>query len=151
LYGKRLPIKMDSMEKFTLHERLKSDTIFVHDLPLCRVLLMNDSNYPWFILVPKRDGATEMFELIKEDRIQLEIEVSAIARAIKTNFCAKKINIATLGNIVPQLHIHIVARFENDPSWPKPVWGNPDLVQYKNNELEALIESSSAIFKELGL
>ena len=112
---------------------------------------MNDSNYPWFILVPKRDGVKEIFELSKGDRIQLEIEVSAIAKAIKTNFSAKKINIATLGNIVSQLHIHIVARFENDPSWPKPVWGNADLVQYKNNELEKLIKSSSGVFKELEL
>ncbi len=144
-------LRMNSSKKFTLDERLKSDTIFVYDLPLCRILLMNDSNYPWFILVPKRDGVKEIFELSKGDRIQLEIEVSAIAKAIKTNFSAKKINIATLGNIVSQLHIHIVARFENDPSWPKPVWGNADLVQYKNNELEKLIKSSSGVFKELEL
>ena len=108
---------------FVLHERLAADTIDVGVLPLCRVLLMNDLNFPWCILVPQRTGAREIHELAATDQLQLTGEVSGVSLAMQTAFAADKMNIAALGNIVPQLHVHVIARFEADPVWPAPVWG----------------------------
>jgi diadenosine tetraphosphate (Ap4A) HIT family hydrolase len=108
---------------FALHPRLAADTFVVGDLPLCRLLLMNDAQYPWFILVPRRDGAREIYQLADADQQQLLRESAALSRAAMAAFAGEKLNVAALGNVVPQLHVHHVVRFANDPAWPKPVWG----------------------------
>jgi len=108
---------------FVLHERLVADTITIADWPLCRVLLMNDSNYPWIVLVPRRAGVVEIHELDSADRLTLMDEMAEAARRLQNHTKAHKMNVAALGNVVPQLHVHVIARFATDPAWPKPVWG----------------------------
>ncbi|MGD9889367.1 MAG: HIT domain-containing protein [Halothiobacillaceae bacterium] len=111
------------MPTFELHPHLAADTIDLGELALCRILLMNDANYPWLILVPQRPNLREIYELDTEAQIQLIHESSHVARCMSTLFKADKINIAALGNMVPQLHIHHIARTTNDPAWPAPVFG----------------------------
>ncbi len=115
---------------FELHPQLAADCVVVGDLPLCRVLLLNDSQYPWLILVPRVDGLRELCELDAEQRRQYSRESDLVAGILNTVFGAEKLNIAALGNMVPQLHIHHIARFANDPCWPKPVWGQLPAVPY---------------------
>ena len=112
-----------TMPIFELHPRLAADTIEIGQLSLCRILLMNDANYPWLILVPQRPGLREIYELKHEDQIQLIHESSHIAHLMAVHFKADKMNIAALGNFVPQLHIHHIARYTHDPAWPAPVFG----------------------------
>ena len=113
----------DTATDFSLHPQLTKDTHFVTDLPLCRVLLMNESRYPWFILVPRRAGIREIHELTSTERQQLWAESDQVSRALMAIFQPDKLNIAALGNMVPQLHIHHIARFQTDAAWPAPVWG----------------------------
>lgn len=108
---------------FELHPQLAQDTHVVTDLPLCRVLLMNESRYPWFILVPRRVGIREIHTLAAADRQQLWAESDQLSRALMVLFQPDKLNIAALGNMVPQLHLHHLARFQTDAAWPVPVWG----------------------------
>jgi len=108
---------------FSLHPRLVADTVFVADWTLSRVVAMNDARYPWLILIPRRDGATELFDLNPEDRCTMVEEIARASDGLKTLTAAAKINIGVLGNLVPQLHVHIVARNPGDPAWPGPVWG----------------------------
>lgn len=112
------------MNDFTLDERLAADTRPVADLPLCRVLLMNDMRYPWAILVPRQPSISEVFELSADDQQQLWHEATYLGEAMKTALGGDKLNIATLGNVVSQLHIHVVVRKYTDATWPAPVWGN---------------------------
>lgn len=107
---------------FSLHPSLENDTLLIGDLPLCRVLLMNNAHFPWLILVPRRAGLRELFELKPDDYKTVMNEVRGVAEKFATFCRADKINIAALGNMVPQLHIHIIARFATDPAWPNPVW-----------------------------
>jgi diadenosine tetraphosphate (Ap4A) HIT family hydrolase len=118
------------MSDFTLHSRLAADTIFVADLLLCRVLLMNDVRYPWLVLVPRIADAVEIFDLSVQDRATLVEEITEAARTLQQLSGAAKMNIGALGNLVPQLHIHIVARNAGDPAWPGPVWGHGPAVPY---------------------
>lgn len=108
---------------FELHPRLSADTVPVGTLPLSRVLLMNDLAYPWCILVPQRNAIREIHELAADDQLQLLQEISGVSSAMAAAFAADKMNVAALGNVVPQLHVHVIARFEADPVWPAPVWG----------------------------
>ena len=124
---------------FTLHPRLAADTIFVADDPLCRVLLMNDARYRWLVLVPRIAGAVELFDLSAQDRAALTEEIAAASRALKQLTGAAKINIGALGNLVPQLHIHIVARNPSDPAWPGPVWGHSAAVPYDAQTRDAFL------------
>lgn len=112
------------MKDFTLDERLAADTQPVADLPLCRVLLMNDTRYPWAILVPRHASISEVFELSAADQQQLWREATYLGEAMKTALGGDKLNIASLGNVVSQLHIHVVVRRRTDATWPAPVWGN---------------------------
>jgi len=114
---------MTGTSTFELHPRLAADTIEVSRLPLCRVLLMNDANYPWLILVPQRPDIREIFELDEADQQQLMRESTFVSRVMHELFRPDKMNIAALGNVVPQLHIHHIARYRHDPAWPAPVWG----------------------------
>jgi diadenosine tetraphosphate (Ap4A) HIT family hydrolase len=108
---------------FTLHPRLAADTLALGDFPLCRLLLMNDAQYPWFILVPRRENAREIYQLEPRDQQLLLRESSALSRAAMDAFKGDKLNVAALGNLVPQLHLHHVVRYAHDPAWPRPVWG----------------------------
>jgi len=108
---------------FELHPRLAQDTLLVGDFPLCHLLLMNDANYPWFILVPRRAEIREIFELEHRDQQQLLVESSQLSQVLSKIFQADKLNIAALGNMVPQLHLHHIVRYQSDQAWPNPVWG----------------------------
>lgn len=108
---------------FNLHPQLAADAYFVCDLTLCRVLLMNDARFPWLILVPLREAMCELTDLSPDDQNLLLADINQAARALQTLYKPDKLNIAALGNMVPQLHIHIIARFTHDVAWPKPVWG----------------------------
>ena len=108
---------------WSLHPQLAADTTPVGDLALARVLLANDANYPWLILVPRRPGLTELIDLEPNEQVQLLGEIDAAARVLKSVTECDKLNIAALGNIVGQLHVHVVARRHSDAAWPKPVWG----------------------------
>jgi diadenosine tetraphosphate (Ap4A) HIT family hydrolase len=111
-----------SEAKWSLHPQLEADTSRVGDLPLSRVLAIDDADYPWLILVPRRAGVTEIADL-GEDAALLMREIVQVSRLLKDVTGCDKINIGAIGNVVPQLHIHIVARRSNDPLWPKPIWG----------------------------
>lgn len=127
---------MDELElEFELDPQLAADTIDLGAFPLCQLLLTNDSNYPWFILVPRRAGVTEIYHLAREEREQLMRESSFLAENLADLFQARKMNIAALGNMVPQLHLHHVVRRENDPAWPHPVWGKVPARPYSEAEL----------------
>ncbi len=125
---------------FALHPQLAADTVTVGDWPLCRVLLMNESRYPWLILVPRRAGLRELYELDEQDRGQFFAESCQLAQTLQRQTGADKINIAALGNMVPQLHIHHLARFRDDDAWPAPVWGKHPVRPYEAALLQALRE-----------
>lgn len=118
------------MPSFILHPQLEKDSLFVKDMALCRVLLMNDARFPWLILVPRREGMKEIMDLLPGEQIQLMQEMAQVARIVQDEYKADKINIAALGNMVPQLHVHVIARFKNDEAWPRPVWGGGTAVPY---------------------
>ena len=131
---------------FALHERLEADTVFVTDWPLCRVLLLNDANYPWLVLVPRRNGVSEIHELDQSDRETLVEEMADAAHRLQNHLKAHKMNVAALGNVVPQLHVHVIARFTDDPAWPRPIWGvvpgtpyDPDALAARLADLRALL------------
>jgi diadenosine tetraphosphate (Ap4A) HIT family hydrolase len=129
---------------FALHERLAADTITLADWPLCRLLLMNDASYPWLILVPRRAGLTEFHEVAADDRSTLFDEITRASLALTSGFTPDKINVGALGNMVPQLHIHVIARFRSDPAWPGPVWGKQPPAPYESGALQERIETLKA-------
>lgn len=124
---------------FALDARLQQDTIGVGDFPLCRLLLMNDAQYPWFILVPRRDDVSELFQLDAADQLALWQETTALAEVLKDTFAADKMNVATLGNMVSQLHMHVVVRRRADVAWPAPVWGKHPAQPYSEEQVAAVI------------
>ena len=107
---------------WTLHPQLEHDTASLGDLPLSRVLVMNDTNYPWLILVPRKAGITEIIDLDESEQAQLMTEITRAARALREVTVCHKLNVAALGNVVAQLHVHVVARQTHDAAWPRPVW-----------------------------
>jgi diadenosine tetraphosphate (Ap4A) HIT family hydrolase len=121
-----------------LHPTLARDTVEVARLPLCRVLLMKDRRFPWLILVPEREAVREIHELSAADRAELIEEIARAGEVLKRLFQPDKLNVGALGNVVPQLHVHVVARFATDPAWPGPVWGSGTAVAYTDGQLEAL-------------
>ncbi|MDP2228916.1 MAG: HIT family protein [Moraxellaceae bacterium] len=123
---------------FDLHPRLSADTILLGRFPLSLCLLMNDMHYPWLILVPQRDNLREIFELPTEDQQQLLRESSWVSERLSRHFNATKINIGALGNMVPQLHLHHIARYENDAAWPGPVWGKHPAQPYTLDNLKMM-------------
>ncbi len=134
---------------FTLHPTLARDTVEVARLPLCHVLLMKDRRFPWLILVPEREAVREIHELAPDDRTQLIEEITLVSRALERLFEPAKLNVGALGNIVPQLHIHVVARFETDPAWPGPVWGSGAAVPYAAEEIEKIRDRLAAALQRL--
>ncbi|HEX3944988.1 MAG TPA: HIT domain-containing protein [Rhizomicrobium sp.] len=125
---------------FELHPRLEDDTIFVADWPLSRVLLMNDRRFPWLVMVPRREDLRELHDLLPEDGATLMQEVARASRTLKMLTSAAKMNIGALGNLVPQLHIHIIARALDDAAWPGPVWGCGAAVPYATVTRDAFLE-----------
>ncbi len=136
---------------FTLHPQLFKDTVLVGYLPLSVVLLTKDANYPWCILVPRRDDVREVHQLNVDDRTQLLKESCELSEVMEQLFSPIKMNVAALGNVVPQLHLHHVARFEDDPAWPKPIWGVVDAVDYQEDILQQRIESLQRCLSSAGL
>lgn len=108
---------------FELHDQLAADTITLGTLPLSLALLMNDERFPWIILVPRVDAARDLIDLGYDDQRQLLGEIGTASRALREHFSPDKLNVATLGNMVPQLHVHVIARQTSDAAWPAPVWG----------------------------
>lgn len=131
-----------SVAEFSLDPRLESDCIRVGRFPLSLLLLMNDANYPWFILVPSRAGVREIYELAPADRRELWEESTLLAKGLAVGLRADKMNIAALGNSVAQLHVHHVVRYTSDPAWPAPVWGAAPPIPYRP---ERLLELKSAL------
>lgn len=126
---------------FQLHERLSADTYTVKDLPLCRLLLMDDRRFPWTILVPRRTGLRDFHDVANADKEAFLGEIDAVSKVLKDITGAVKMNVAALGNMVPQLHVHVIARFEKDACWPRPVWGEGTPEPYASDEARLLIES----------
>ncbi|MCO5132337.1 MAG: HIT family protein [Xanthobacteraceae bacterium] len=126
---------------WSLHPQLDNDTAPVGDLPLCRVLLIRDANYPWLVLVPRRPGAVEIIDLDAAAQAQLMIEIASASRALRDITSCDKLNVAALGNMVPQLHIHVIARRRTDAAWPRPVWGVAPARPYDVNDMRQLIET----------
>jgi len=132
-----------------LHPQLEKDCFVIGRLPLCALLLMNDSNYPWFILVPQRQGISEIHQLSEADQQQLMRESSQLAAGIEKEFGADKINIAALGNMVSQLHIHHIVRYKSDPAWPAPVWGRFPAKAYDENKAAEISARLRLLLTEL--
>jgi len=133
---------------WSLHPQLARDTAPVGDLALARVLAMNDANYPWVILAPRRASAVEIIDLDVADRGQLMAEIAQVSAALKGLTGCDKLNVAAIGNVVPQLHVHVVARRRTDPTWPHPVWGAALPRPYAAAELHAF---GAALRGALGL
>jgi diadenosine tetraphosphate (Ap4A) HIT family hydrolase len=132
---------------FALDPRLAADTHEIGDGALSRVLLMDDARFPWLILVPRIAGARELFDLDATDRASLLGELDGVGRALESLLRPDKTNIAALGNVVPQLHVHVIARYTTDAAWPRPVWGEGERVRY---EPAALAERLDAFRSALG-
>ena len=124
---------------FTLDPRLTADSHAIGALPFSELLLMDDARYPWVILVPRIAGARELIDLDEGDQRLLLGEIDRVARALESLLHPDKLNIAALGNVVPQLHVHLVARFTDDAAWPRPVWGIGEPVRYEAGAREARI------------
>lgn len=123
---------------FTLHPTLARDTVEIARLALCRVLLMRDRRFPWMILVPEREAIREIHELPAADRAVLMEEIARVSETMARLFQADKMNVGALGNVVPQLHVHVIARFATDAAWPGPVWGSGPAEPYAEAEIEDL-------------
>jgi diadenosine tetraphosphate (Ap4A) HIT family hydrolase len=139
------------LNDFTLDERLAADTFPIAELPLSRVLLMNDARYPWVILVPRFADISEVFELPAADQQQLWREATQLGGAMKTALGGDKINIAALGNVVSQLHIHVILRRHTDATWPAPVWGNGSAEPYEPASQAALRDQLLALVNGLAV
>lgn len=131
---------------FALHPQLKSDTYFICDLDFSSVLLMKDANYTWLILVPRKPDLIELTDLSFDEQIQVLREINLAAEILKKEFSADKLNIAALGNVVSQLHIHVIARKKNDATFPKPVWGNAPAKPYAASDADNLIKKLKSLF-----
>ena len=134
------------MSGFSLHPQLAADAIAIGDLGLSSVLLMDEARFPWFILVPRRAGASEVTDLSDEDAATLIAEIRIATRVMLGLAKPDKINVGALGNMVPQLHVHVVGRFRSDPAWPGPVWGHGSRSPYPAHAAAALVERAAALF-----
>jgi len=130
---------INTHSNFQLDPRLKADCELVLDLPVCRVLLMNNASVAWFILVPRIVDATELTALSMENQQQILMEINQVASALEHIFMPHKLNIGALGNVVSQLHIHVIGRFHKDPAWPNPVWGNLAANEYEAAEMAEIM------------
>jgi diadenosine tetraphosphate (Ap4A) HIT family hydrolase len=134
------------MTAFTLDSRLAADTLPIGDLSLCSALLLDDARFPWFVLVPRRANLTEVTDLSDEDAAALMDEMRVATRVMLELAKPDKVNVAALGNVVPQLHVHVVGRFLSDPAWPGPVWGHGTRAPYPDHAAAALVERAAGLF-----
>lgn len=125
---------------FTLDPTLEKDTVEITRLDMCRVLLMRDKTYPWLILVPAIPDLRDLDDLNEVERTTVMAEVDRVSKVMKSQFSPYKMNVAALGNVVEQLHIHVIARFQGDPAWPAPVWGAHPPVDYDDTDRLNLID-----------
>ncbi|OEY67241.1 HIT domain-containing protein [Marinobacter sp. X15-166B] len=132
-------------QSYRLHDRLQADTVGLGVSALCDIRLMNDATWPWVILVPRRPAVRESYELADADQVQLMRESAALGRALMAHFGGDKLNVAALGNVVPQLHVHHIVRFNSDPAWPAPVWGKQPVVPYGREALTQRIAELSTV------
>lgn len=132
---------------FEVHPQLKKDCIVVGKFPLSSLLLKNDKTFPWFILVPMREGIEEAYQLGEDDQLQLSRESCYLAEKLAARFKADKMNIAAIGNIVPQLHVHHIVRYRSDPVWPNPVWGRTQAQPYDADGLRLMHSKLRQILK----
>jgi diadenosine tetraphosphate (Ap4A) HIT family hydrolase len=131
---------------FQLDSRLDADTIPIGDLSLSSILLLNDARFPWFVLVPRLDGVSELTDLSDEQAVELMREIR-IATGVMIDLAKPdKVNVGALGNMVPQLHVHVIGRFLSDPAWPGPVWGHGTRTPYPDHAASALIERAATLF-----
>ena len=133
-------MNLDREAGFELDKRLAKDTVFVAHWNLCEVRLMDDAQFPWLVLVPRRVGAIELDDLDESDRTRLMHEIQRAMKALRAVVECDKLNVGALGNIVRQLHVHVVARKQDDPAWPGPVWGSGVAQPYAEVTRDALIE-----------
>jgi len=134
---------------FQLHERLAADTHKLGESRLCDVLLMNDNTWPWVILVPRVSGIREIYELPNEQQQRLLFESSALSEGMMELFGGDKMNVAALGNMVPQLHLHHIVRYQGDPAWPGPVWGKRPPVPYTEEQLASVKAKLQPLLEQL--
>jgi diadenosine tetraphosphate (Ap4A) HIT family hydrolase len=125
---------------WSLHPQLAADTIAIGDLSLSRVLLINDANYPWLLLVPRHPDVSEIIDLGSDEQLLLMSEVARVGTALKSLTRCDKLNVAALGNVVPQLHVHVIARYRGDPAWPRPVWNAVPARAYEERALDELVD-----------
>lgn len=136
-------------QSFVLHERLAADTVSLGQSGVCEIRLMNDSNWPWILLVPRVAGVREIYQLTQEQQQQLLAESSLLGEGMMDLFGGDKLNVAALGNMVPQLHLHHIVRHEGDPAWPGPVWGKLPPKPYSEGALVEVVSSLDAVLKTL--
>jgi diadenosine tetraphosphate (Ap4A) HIT family hydrolase len=133
-------------DDFSLDPRLIADTHAIGDLALCSVLLMDDARFPWLILVPRRRDASELTDLNDADAVALTEEIRLTVRVIQSLARPDKVNVAALGNVVAQLHVHVIARFRSDPAWPDPVWGRGERTPYPPHARAQILERAAQLF-----
>jgi len=133
---------------YTLDTQLQQDTVYLGHFKLCDVLLMNDSQFPWVILVPRRGSTSELYQLSTEERYEQSDESAYVSQRLSDYFKADSMNIAALGNVVPQLHIHHVVRKKEDLCWPKPIWGAVTAKPYDNESLDKTVEELKLLFSD---
>jgi diadenosine tetraphosphate (Ap4A) HIT family hydrolase len=132
-------------QSWALHPQLEADTVLVAELSLSRLLLAKDANYAWLILVPRCAGVSEIIDLDEQEQAELTREIDLVCRALKVVTPCDKLNVASLGNMVPQLHVHIIARRRSDPAWPKPIWGVVPAREYDAAARDRLIAALRSV------
>lgn len=133
---------------YTLDPQLQQDTVHLGQFSLCDVLLMNDSQFPWIILVPRRGSTSELYQLSTEERYAQSDESAYVSQRLSDYFKADSMNVAALGNVVPQLHIHHVVRKTDDPCWPKPIWGAIEAKPYDKEALDKMVSELKLLFSD---
>ncbi len=128
------------MSSFVLHPQLAADSLLIRELPLCQLRLINDQQYPWFILVPRLEGARDIIDLSWAEQRQLWHESAWLSHTLRCLYQPAKLNIAALGNMVPQLHVHHIARQKNDMAWPAPVWGKFPAIAYTEQQYAQILD-----------
>lgn len=139
------------MTDFVLTPVFLTDFIALGDLPLSRVLMMNDSRYTWLTLVPRRAGIIEIIDLDRADRHQLADDVAIACEVLKAQARPDKLNVGALGNLVPQLHVHVIARFRSDAAWPGPVWGHSPAVPFPAHQAGVIADRLTAALRARGM
>lgn len=139
------------MTTFTLDSRLEKDSVHVIDLASCQARLSRDARYPWVVLVPQREQVVEIYDLAPDEQARLWQEATRLGQAMMRHYGGDKLNIATLGNLVPQFHLHVIVRFQGDAAWPGPVWGHGSAEAYADAALEQRLAEIVRLAKDAGL